>query len=43
MLIQIEALEKIETWVIQILPPFNKELGCKWIYKIKYHSHGSVW
>jgi len=29
-------------WEIDDLPPNKKALGCKWVYKIKYHSDGTV-
>jgi len=38
----IQALEKNDTWEINDLPPNKKTLGCKWVYKIKYHSDGIV-
>jgi len=39
---EIHALEKNDTWVIDDIPPNKKALGCKWVYKIKYHSDGTV-
>jgi len=39
---EIQALEKDDTWEIDDLPPNKKALGCKWVYKIKYHSDGTV-
>jgi len=39
---EIHALETNETWDLTKLPPGKKALGCKWVYKIKYHSDGSV-
>ena len=39
---EIHALQSNGTWDISPLPPDKKALGCKWIYKIKYHSDGSV-
>lgn len=39
---EIEALQNNGTWTITTLPPRKKALGCKWIYKIKYHSDGTI-
>jgi Reverse transcriptase (RNA-dependent DNA polymerase) len=36
------ALEKNDTWDIVPLPKGKKSVGCKWVYKIKYHSDGTV-
>lgn len=39
---EIEALEANKTWIIVLLPPGAKPIGCRWIYKIKYNSDGSI-
>jgi hypothetical protein len=39
---EISALENNETWVVQSLPAGKKALGCKWVYKIKYNSDGTI-
>ncbi|CAH9100668.1 unnamed protein product [Cuscuta europaea] len=39
---EIRALERTGTWQIQDLPPGKKAIYCKWVYKIKYKSDGSV-
>jgi hypothetical protein len=39
---EIKALQNNETWTIEDLPPGKKALGCKWIYKIKHKSDGSI-
>jgi len=30
------------TWVMEDLPSDKKALGCKWVYKIKYNSDGTI-
>ena len=39
---EIEALERNGTWKIEDLPPGKKAIGCKWVYKIKYKSDGTI-
>lgn len=39
---EIEALKANETWVVEDLPTDKKALGCKWVYKIKYNSDGTI-
>ncbi|KAJ4796184.1 Retroelement pol polyprotein-like [Rhynchospora pubera] len=39
---EIDALERNETWTIEDLPPTKTAIGCKWVYRIKYHSDGSI-
>ena len=39
---EIQGLETNGTWVIEELPTNKKALGCKWVYKIKYNSNGTV-
>ncbi|KAJ1697014.1 hypothetical protein LUZ63_005526 [Rhynchospora breviuscula] len=39
---EIDALERNETWTIEDLPPKKKAIGCKWVYRIKYNSDGSI-
>ncbi|KAJ1688334.1 hypothetical protein LUZ63_019724 [Rhynchospora breviuscula] len=39
---EIEALERNKTWSIEDLPSEKKAIGCKWVYRIKYNSDGSV-
>lgn len=39
---ELQALERNGTWALTPLPPGKKALGCKWVYKIKYHSDGTI-
>jgi hypothetical protein len=39
---EIHALESNNTWVLSPLPNGKTAIGCKWVYKIKYHSNGTV-
>ncbi|RHN52451.1 putative RNA-directed DNA polymerase [Medicago truncatula] len=39
---EIQALESNNTWILCPLPEGKSAIGCKWIYKIKYHSDGSI-
>jgi Reverse transcriptase (RNA-dependent DNA polymerase) len=36
------VLERNQTWKVCYLSKNKKLVGCKWIYKIKYHSDGTV-
>ncbi|GKB88015.1 reverse transcriptase, RNA-dependent DNA polymerase, LTR copia-type gag-polypeptide [Tanacetum coccineum] len=37
-----KALEENKTWTLTLLPPDKKAIGCKWVYRIKFHSDGTV-
>ena len=39
---EIAALEANNNWTLTSLPPNNKPIGCKWVYKVKHRSNGSV-
>jgi hypothetical protein len=36
------ALDENKTWSIVDLPHGKNPIGCKWVYKIKYHANGSI-
>ncbi|KAL4035483.1 hypothetical protein IC575_004176 [Cucumis melo] len=39
---ELQALEKTHTWDYVDLPPGKRPISCKWIYKIKTHSDGTI-
>ena len=39
---ELDALTKNHTWDLVTLPPGQSMVGCKWIYKIKTCSDGSI-
>nr|DAD40346.1 TPA_asm: hypothetical protein HUJ06_014669 [Nelumbo nucifera] len=42
MALEIKALEQNNTWVLTDLPTGKRLIGCKWIFKTKYHADGSI-
>lgn len=42
MIVELDALESNNTWTVVPLPPTKHAIGYKWIYKIKYHSDGTI-
>ena len=40
--VEIQALEANHTWTLTDLPPHKTAIGCKWVYKIKHKSYGSI-
>ena len=42
MKVELDALESTITWSVILLPLGKYPIGCRWIYKIKYRSDGSV-
>ncbi|RVW97878.1 Retrovirus-related Pol polyprotein from transposon RE1 [Vitis vinifera] len=42
MFTELQALERNNTWEMVPLPPGHKPIGCRWVYKIKYHSDGTI-
>jgi len=39
---EIESIKKNNTWTLVNLPKGAKPIGCKWIFKKKYHLDGSI-
>ena len=39
---ELDALSKNHTWDLVTLSPGKSVVGCKWIYKIKTRSDGSI-
>nr|KYP68077.1 Retrovirus-related Pol polyprotein from transposon TNT 1-94 [Cajanus cajan] len=39
---EIDALERNGTWTLEELPPVKKAINCKWVYKVKYQSDGTM-
>jgi hypothetical protein len=39
---EIKALEDNNTWTLMPLPPNKTPIGCKWVFKIKHNSDGSI-
>nr|KYP40770.1 Retrovirus-related Pol polyprotein from transposon TNT 1-94 [Cajanus cajan] len=40
--LEMEALEKNNTWKLVTLPPGKKPVGCKWVYTVKYRADGTI-
>lgn len=40
--LEMEALEKNNTWELVTLPPGKKPVGCKWVYTVKYRADGTI-
>ncbi|GAB2299331.1 hypothetical protein Dimus_038555 [Dionaea muscipula] len=39
---EIQALQANRTWSLVPLPQGQHPIGCKWVFKIKYHSDGTI-
>ena len=39
---ELDAREMNNTWTVTSLPTGKHSIGCKWIFKIKYRSDGSI-
>ena len=42
MSVEMQALEKNNTWEIVDLPKGKKSVGCKWVFTFKYEADGSL-
>ncbi|CAJ2663478.1 unnamed protein product [Trifolium pratense] len=40
--LEMEALDKNNTWELVSLPNGKKHVGCKWVYTVKYKADGSI-
>lgn len=40
--VELEALNKNNTWTLTSLPAHKKAIGCKWIFKLKLHANGTI-
>jgi hypothetical protein len=39
---ELATLKVNQTWSLTSLPPGKTVIGCRWIYKIKHHSDGTI-
>lgn len=39
---EIDVQERNKSWDVEDLPKGEKAIGCKWIYKLKYNSDGTL-
>lgn len=39
---EIQALQDNNTWEIVDLPQSKSAIGCKWVYRVKYHANGTL-
>lgn len=39
---EISALKDSQTWILVDLPSSKVLVGCKWVYKIKYHANSTI-
>ena len=39
---EFQALQRQQTWTLVSAPPHANLVGCKWVFKIKLHSDGSI-
>ncbi|GJV36868.1 retrovirus-related pol polyprotein from transposon TNT 1-94 [Tanacetum coccineum] len=39
---EMDSLVSNNTWELSDLPPGSKAIGCRWVFRIKYHTDGSI-
>ena len=39
---EFQALQRQQTWSLVLAPPNVNLVGCKWVYKLKLNSDGSI-
>ena len=39
---ELAVLQANNTWFLALLPPGKQVIGCRWVYKIKRKSNGSL-
>ncbi|KAJ8754375.1 hypothetical protein K2173_002826 [Erythroxylum novogranatense] len=39
---EIDALQSNATWEVVPLPQGKRPIGCKWVFRIKYNSDGTI-
>lgn len=39
---ELEAFNENQTWQLVDLPSNKKDIGCKWVFKVKYNAKGEV-
>lgn len=39
---ELDALQANKTWTLTSLTSDRKEVGCRWVFKVKYNSDGSL-
>ncbi|GKB25313.1 zinc finger, CCHC-type containing protein [Tanacetum coccineum] len=39
---EMDFLVSNNTWELLDLPPGSKAIGCRWVFRIKYHTYGSI-
>ena len=39
---ELDAMEANNTWSVVPLPSWKYSIGCKWVYKVKHKSDGTI-